>query len=122
MQKWILQGKSSKALPTVHIVSDSVGTTALGLVRAAAACFEVFDPAIEILPRVSSQKEMISDIDAHVSFHRRIGEYPFVLFYTLVSPDMRQALQDYIEKNNDIIIAVDAMSPALDALTKASGQ
>ena len=40
MQKWILQGKSSKTLPTVHIASDSVGTTAQGLVRAAAACFE----------------------------------------------------------------------------------
>ena len=63
MQKWILQGKSSKTLPTVHIVSDSVGTKAQGLVRAAAACFEVFDPAIEILPRVSSEKEMISEID-----------------------------------------------------------
>ena len=77
MQKWILQGKSSKTLPTVHIVSDSVGTTAQGLVRAAAACFEVFDPAIEILPRVISEKEMISEIDAHVSLHRRIGEHPF---------------------------------------------
>lgn len=122
MQKWILQGKSSKTLPTVHIVSDSVGTTAQGLVRAAAACFEVFDPAIEILPRVISEKEMISEIDAHVSLHRRIGEHPFVLFYTLVSPAMRQALQEYIDKNSDIIIAVDAMSQALDALTQASGQ
>ena len=65
---------------------------------------------------------MISEIDAHVSLHRRIGEHPFVLFYTLVSPAMRQALQEYIDKNSDIIIAVDAMSQALDALTQASGQ
>ena len=35
---------------------------------------------------------------------------------------MRQALQEYIDKNSDIIIAVDAMSQALDALTQASGQ
>lgn len=120
MQKWVLQGKSSKTLPTVHIVSDSVGTTAQAVVRATAACFEVFDPAIEVLPHVTSAKEMIADLDAHVSLHRRIGESPFVLFYTLVSPEMRSALQDYIAKNDDIIIAVDAMSDALNALSKAS--
>ena len=120
MQKWVLQGKSSKTLPTVHIVSDSVGTTAQAVVRATAACFEVFDPAIEVLPHVTSAKELIADLDAHVSLHRCIGESPFVLFYTLISPEMRSALQDYIAENDDIIIAVDAMSDALNALSKAS--
>lgn len=121
MQKWILQGESSKALPTIHIVSDSVGTTAQAVARAAAACFEVFDPAMEILPHVNSPKELISEIDSHVSLHRRLGETPFVLFYTLVAPNTREALLDYVEKNNDVVIAVDAMSNALGALSKASG-
>ena len=108
MQKWILQGKSSKTIPTIHIVSDSVGTTAQAVARAAAACFEVFDPAMEILPHCNSPKELISEIDSHVSLHRRIGEAPFILFYTLVAPDTREALLGYIEKNSDIIVAVDA--------------
>lgn len=121
MQKWILQGKSSKTIPTIHIVSDSVGTTAQAVARAAAACFEVFDPAMEILPHCNSPKELISEIDSHVSLHRRIGEASFILFYTLVAPDTREALLEYIEKNSDIIIAVDAMSNALSALSQASG-
>lgn len=122
MQKWIVQGKSSKNFPTIHIVSDSVGTTAQSIVRAAAASFEVFDPAIEVLPRVSSPKEMVSEIDSHVSLHRRLEIYPFVLFYTLISPQMRQALEDYVVDNDDMVIAVDLMSNALAALSEATGR
>ena len=122
MQKWIMQGQSSATLPTVHIVSDSVGTTAQSIVRAAAACFEVFDPAMEILPRVLTPEDMITELDAHVSQHRRLGLYHFVVFYTLVSPEMRSALEAYAEKHNDIVIAVDLMSDALAALSQASGK
>ena len=122
MQKWIMQGKASQNLPTVHIVSDSVGTTAQTIVRAAAACFEVFNPAMEILPRVTTAKDMLSELDAHVSLHRRLGMEPFVLFYTLISPEMREALEGYVKENDDIVIAVDLMSDALAALSKASNQ
>lgn len=122
MQKWITQGEPSKTLPTAHIVSDSVGTTAHTIVRAAAACFEVFNPAIEILPRVLNPEDMRAELDAHVSLHRKKGLSPFLLFYTLVSPEMRTTMTDYIKENEDIVVAVDLMSDALQALSRASGK
>ncbi len=122
MKNWIAQGSTSKTLPTVHIISDSVGTTAQSIVRAAAACFEVFDPKVEILPRVTNVKNMIDELEVHVSLHRRLELYPFVLFYTLVSPEMRDGLEEYIQQNDDIVIAVDLMSDALSALAQASGR
>ena len=39
-------------LPTIHVVSDSVGLTAQSLARAAAAQFGVTNPCIEVLPKV----------------------------------------------------------------------
>lgn len=120
MQKWVLQGKNSDTLPTVHIVSDSVGTTAQALVRATAACFEVFDPAMEVLPHVTSVKGMLDELEVHVSLHRRLGLSPFVLFYTLVSPDTREAMEKFVKDNDDIVVAVDAITPAIEALAKAS--
>lgn len=122
MKNWIAQGSTSKTLPTVHIISDSVGTTAQSIVRAAAACFEVFDPKVEILPRVTNVKNMIDELEVHVSLHRRLELYPFVLFYTLVSPEMHDGLEEYIQQNDDIVIAVDLMSDALSALAQASGR
>ena len=122
MQKWISQGKPSKTIPTIHIVSDSVGTTAQSVARAAAASFEVFNPAMEILPRVTTAKELIEELDAHVALHRRVGVYPFILFYTLMSAEMRDSLNEYVAKNDDLVVAVDLMSDALAALSKATGQ
>ena len=40
------------------------------------------------------EKEMISEIDAHVSFIVASGGILSFSFYTLVSPAMRQALQE----------------------------
>ena len=69
LQKWITQGKASDTFPVIHVVSDSVGTTAQTLVRAASSCFEIYDPAIEILPRVESCNNMIEDLEAHLAKH-----------------------------------------------------
>ena len=59
------------------LVSDSVGTTAQTLVRAASSCFEVYDPAIEILPRVESCNSMVEDLEAHLAKHSELGRIPF---------------------------------------------
>lgn len=122
MQKWITQGRPSAVLPTAHIVSDSVGTTAQTLVRSAAACFEVFDPALEILPQVINPEDLVRELDVHLKMHRDRSKKPFLLFYTLLSRESRAALEKFIKDNDDIVIAVDLMSDALAALAKASGQ
>ena len=45
-------------LPTIHIISDSLGATASALARAAAAQFGELNPKIEILPKVKSFDEI----------------------------------------------------------------
>lgn len=122
IQSWIAQGTTSDKLPTVHVVSDSIGATAQTIARAAAACFDVYDPAIEILPRVTSCEQMVQELDDHVALHREKGICPFVLFYTLVNPQMRARIETYVQEHDDLIIGVDLMSDALDALAQATGR
>lgn len=121
MQKWIVQGKNHANFPVIHVVSDSVGTTGQSIARAAAACFEVFDPAIESLPRVDSPRQLAEELDAHLSLHDRLNVHPVVLFYTLVRRDLREAMAAYLEKHPVEIIGVDLMSTALGAISQAAG-
>lgn len=122
MQKWITQGKPSSDFPTVHVVSDSVGATAQSVVRAAAAGFEIYDPAIEILPRVSSCAEMLTELEAHLEMHRSSGKTPVVLFHTLVSPRLRMCMAQFVVENSADLIAVDLMGDAVGALSAATGR
>lgn len=122
MQQWITQGKPSADFPTVHVVSDSVGATAQTVVRAVSASFGVYDPAIEILPRVSSCEEMLADVESHLELHKADSRVPFVLFYTLVSSKMRACMRAFADENADDIIAVDLMGDALGALSRATGR
>ena len=45
MKKWIVQGSAPVSIPTIHILSDSVGATGQGVARAAAASFGVLSPS-----------------------------------------------------------------------------
>ena len=122
MQKWITQGKASDTFPVIHVVSDSVGTTAQTLVRAASSCFEVYDPAIEILPRVESCDSMIRDLVAHLGMHLELGRVPFVLIYTLIRADLRSCMEGFLQAHSEEVIGVDLMSNALCALAQATGR
>lgn len=122
IRSWIAQGTTSDKLPTIHVVSDSIGATAQTIARAAAACFDCDDPAIEILPRVTSCEHMVEALDEHIAYHRKKGLAPFVLFYTLVNPSMRARIETYMQDHNDIVIGVDLLSDALDALALATGR
>ena len=51
MDEFIAYGSSTE-LPTIHVISDSVGLTAQAVARAAAAQFGVTNPVIEVLPKV----------------------------------------------------------------------
>ncbi len=122
MQPWIVQGTASENIPTIHVVSDATGATARSIARAAAACYDSYDSAIEVLPRVTSCETMVEQLDEHVELHRQRGIYPLVLFYTLVNPHMRACMETYVQEHDDLIIGVDLMSDALDALAQATGR
>ena len=122
MQQWITQGNPHEGFPTIHVVSDSVGATAQTVVRAAAASFEVYDPAMEILPRVGSCEEMLAEVEAHFHAHQAAGKGTFVLFYTLISPHMRACLREYAEEHPVEIVVVDLMGEVLESLSHACGR
>lgn len=130
MQKWIAQGMVSESLPTIHVVSDSTGTTAKALARAASASFGETNPAIEILPGIKSAAELTEELNAHLARHRaRQIPGAFIIFYTLVDDELRKAMEAFVasarEDESDParkIIAVDVLAQAHDALAEATGR
>ncbi|MCI8366426.1 MAG: kinase/pyrophosphorylase [Eggerthellaceae bacterium] len=108
-------------MPTIHIISDSVGVTAQAVARAAAAQFGVMDPKIEILPKVKSFEEIKRFLDEHVAYHvDTLGDDRLLVFYTLVHSEMREKLRDYIAQRENIE-GVDIMGSAIDSIASLSG-
>ena len=70
MDEFIAYGSSTE-LPTIHVISDSVGLTAQAVARAAAAQFGVTNPVIEVLPKVRTFEEIKEFIDEHSAVHKR---------------------------------------------------
>ena len=121
MQQWITQGDSASELPTIHIVSDSVGITAQAMARAAAACFGELNPSIEVLPSIVKADDMVRELKIHLDLHRDHGiGGSFVVFYTLVDHQLNSALVRFADEHEEVI-AVDLMSSAVDALSRATG-
>ncbi|MBR2835496.1 MAG: kinase/pyrophosphorylase [Coriobacteriales bacterium] len=107
-------------LPTIYVISDSVGITAKTLARAAASQFGETDPHIELLSEVRSFDEVRTFLNHHRVLHRRIhGISNMLLFYTLVEKDLIRQLNEYLELAPEIV-AVDLMSDAIDAIAKVS--
>lgn len=110
------------ALPTIHVISDSVGITAQAVARAAAAQFGVTDPSIEVLPKVKSFEQVRDFLEAHSRHHAEaFGDPSVLVFFTLVNGEMRDKVAAYVEQSPNIV-AVDLMTDAVDAIARMSGQ
>lgn len=126
MQKWIVRGAAPTALPTIHVVSDSTGTTATALARAASASFGEANAYIEILPAIKTPRELTEELTEHLTYHRN-KKLPgaFIIFYTLVDEDLRTAMDEFVAKQSSTsdgeVIAVDVLAEAHDALSRATG-
>ncbi|MEY8563024.1 pyruvate, water dikinase regulatory protein [Eggerthellaceae bacterium 3-80] len=120
MKDVIIQ-ENNTPLPTVHVISDSVGLTAQAVARAACAQFGVTDPAIEVLPKVRSLKEVKDFIEAHVAYHKehKIGDR-ILVFYTLVDNGLSHDVHDFLESREDVV-AVDLMTNAIHSIAEMSG-
>ena len=116
MQGEFIVHENTTPLPTIHVVSDSVGLTAQALARAAAAQFGVTNPNIEVLPHVRSFEEVKQFIAEHGQLHKRLkGDENLLIFYTLVDGDLRRSLSDYCESLPNVV-AVDLMTDAMNAI------
>lgn len=128
MQKWIAQGDRPTKLPTIHVVSDSTGTTAKAVARAASASFDEVNPYIETLPGIKTPQELTEELTRHLAYHREKAiPGAFIVFYTLVDDGLRAALRDFVDAAaedpaNPEVIAVDALAEAHQALTQATNR
>jgi regulator of PEP synthase PpsR (kinase-PPPase family) len=111
----------ARGLPTIHIISDSVGLTGQALARAAASQFGETKPRVEVLPKVSS----FAEIQEFLEEHRRIHAEAFdddrlLVFYTLVDSALSAQLREYAAQN-PYVTAVDILSDAIEAIARFSG-
>lgn len=114
--------ENTTTLPTIHVVSDSVGITAQAVARAAAAQFGVTNPNIEVLPKVRSFEEVASFIDEHTDYHRKTyGDGRILVFYTLVDSELSRKVAEFFSGRDDVV-AVDLMTGALSAITQMTGK
>ncbi len=97
----------------VYIISDSIGETAELVVRAAASQFNSDGIEIQQVPFVNDASEIPEIVE-------EAARYNSIIAYTLVLPELRQALSREAAKHN--IITVDIMGPMLEALTKLEGR
>lgn len=108
-------------VPTIHIISDSVGVTAQAVARAAAAQFGVKDPNIEVLSKVKSFEEVRDFLEAHTRHHQEVfGDPSMLVFFTLVNGSIRDRVADYVS-GHPTIVAVDLMTDAVGAIAQMSG-
>lgn len=113
--------ENTTPLPTIHVVSDSVGLTAQALARAAAAQFGETNPNIEVLPHVRNFEDVKTFIDEHGELHKKMsGDERLLIFYTLVDGDLRKRLSDYAAQKPNVV-AVDLMTEAMEAIAQLSG-
>ncbi len=113
--------ENNTPLPTVHIISDSVGLTAQAVARAACAQFGVTNPAIEVLPKVRTLKEVQDFVEAHVAYHKEHNKGDRILvFYTLVDNALSSQVHNFLESREDVV-AVDLMTNAIHSIAEMSG-
>ena len=121
MRKWIRQGDRVEGFPTIHIVSDGAGTTAVTAARAAAANYSVTNPTIELLADVSDADMVAAELEAHLEHHRTCyGIEPFIVFFTSAGKDISNAINAFADKNDEVI-AVDILQGPTQALIQATG-
>ncbi len=119
-EKDVVFVQNDSPLPTIHVISDSVGATAVALARAAAGQFGITEPYIETLSKVRDFQQIEAFLDRHQKHHlERFGDGRIVVFFTLVDAELRNRVLQACQQRG--IYAVDIMSAPLEALSDASG-
>lgn len=113
--------ENATPLPTIHVVSDSVGITAQAVARAAAAQFGVTNPCIEVLPKAKSFDEIKEFVEGRGAFcGEHTGDGRLLVFYTLVNRDLANELAAYAAAHDDVV-AIDLMTDAIAAIARMTG-
>ena len=92
------------------MLSDSIGETAEFVARAAASQFNSGNVEIRRVPYANDPQQIIEIVE-------EAKAYQSIIAYTLVLPELREALVRETERQD--VIAVDIMGPMIDALAKS---
>lgn len=110
------------ALPTIHVISDSMGNTAKTVARSAASHFGELDPNITVLAHASSFDQIRAFLEKEQRTHRQMyGDDRIIVFYTLVIQELKDALEAYVADHPNIF-AVDILSGSIAAIEQVSGK
>lgn len=117
----VTPAEQRRSVPTIHVVSDSTGFTAQGLARAAAAQFGVTEPKIRLFSQAKRIDEIREFLDGRrARYLERYGNDQILVFYTLVTPSLREEFEAYLAEH-PAIVAVDLMTDAVNAISRATG-
>lgn len=109
-------------LPTIHVISDSMGNTAKTIARSAASHFGELDPNITVLPYVRSFDRIRSFLEEEQRLHRQMyNDDRIIVYYTLVIQELRDALESYLADHPNIY-AVDVLSDSIAVIEQVSGK
>ncbi|MBR2834530.1 MAG: kinase/pyrophosphorylase [Coriobacteriales bacterium] len=112
-----LEAEAGLNVPTIHVISDSLGDTAADVALAATAQFESAAIHIERLPKVTSIAQVSRYLDIHSSSDKKA---PMAVFHTIVQKTLRDEIINELEKRG--IYQVDLLGPALKTIEKITGQ
>lgn len=104
-------------VPTIHVVSDSLGETAADVALAAAAQFEHGTVHIERLPKVTSVEQVRRFI---LESGHEVPCDKLLVFHTIANRKLREEIQSELERNG--VHALDLLGPALDAIERLTGE
>lgn len=100
----------------IHVISDSLGETASGVVMAAAAQFEPGEVKIERLGKVTT-------LDQVREYFDELGDddtHPSAVFHTIVSNDLRREVRRFLDDRG--IPSIDLLGPAINVLATLTGK
>lgn len=103
-------------LPTIYVISDSVGITGQSVARAAASQYGQTQPNITLLTKVRSFKDVRRFLDEHAEkTQEKSGDANMVVFYSLVEDRIREPFERYLTTHPNIH-GVDIISEPIKAL------
>lgn len=100
---------------TIFVLSDSIGSTAMSMASAALSQFDVPDPTVRLLPKITS----IAEVRDYLSEHLR-AKSTSVVFYTIADLTLREEVSRYLKGMG--LPEVDLLGPPILTLAKALGE
>ena len=99
----------------ILVLSDSIGSTAMSMASAAMSQFDVNDPVVKLLPKITS----IAEVRDFLSEHLRAKSTPIV-FYTIADFTLRDEVSRYLTGMG--LDYVDLLGPSILTLAKVVGE